>query len=306
MASRILYRGFVRQIDMTPVATYGIWTITCTDISEMLDYGRPVVSDSRPIETTSARVQYFLGTYGTASSMGTGGFVGTLSGLPQPATAFQRETLRTSIEKSLALEATTTQSASYYLDYLYQFHVFYGTGDTASPYALTDTNPNSSGGTVPYSNLTVTQDSTSDTDQEYVYGASQAGSGFVSSGIPRWPARVSSMDASTSSNATTVTQSGLSQLSLVQGVNRVQVTVTGYDGWAKGQQIQLTNAQMGWSAVSLWIAGVSMRTLSGTGYREYTLQLNASLPRMSRILAASQNVAGPTLGAAVQGQIGGY
>ena len=135
---RILYRGFVRRIDMTPVATYGLWTITCTDISEMLDYAMPIVSDSRPAETTQTRIQYFLGNYGTASSMGTGGFVGILSGAIQPATAFQRETLRTAIEKSLALEATATQSASYYLDYFYQFHAFYGTGDTPAPYDLTD------------------------------------------------------------------------------------------------------------------------------------------------------------------------
>ena len=95
-------------------------------------------------------------------------------------------------------------------------------------------------------------------------------------------------------------------MSLVQGVNRIQLTVTGYDGWAKGQQVSVTNVQMGWSAVLFWIVGVSMKTLSPTGYREYTLQLNASLPRMSRILAAANNNSGPTLGAAIQGQIGGY
>src|ERR1035437_4802242 len=100
---RILYRGFVRQIDMTPVATYGLWTITCTDISEMLDYAAPVISDWRPAETAKMRIQYFLGNYGTASSMGTGGFIGNLSVVNQSATAFQRETLRTSLEKTLAL-----------------------------------------------------------------------------------------------------------------------------------------------------------------------------------------------------------
>ena len=162
------------------------------------------------------------------------------------------------------------------------------------------------GQSVYYSNLTATQDSTSDTDYEYVYGVSVVGSGAVMSGIPRWPARVSSIDASASTSAATVQQAGAAQLSLVQGVNRVQLTVTGYDGWAKGQQVFVTNAQMGWSLAQFWIAGVSMRTLSPTGYREYTLQLNASLPRMSRILAAANNNSGPTLGAAIQGQIGGY
>ena len=159
--------------------------------------------------------------------------------------------------------------------------------------------------TVSYSDLIATQDSTSDTDHEYVYGSTPEGSGFVSNGTPRTPPRYSSVDASASTSAKTTQQVGLAQLSLVQGVNRVQLTVTGYDGWAKGQSLFVTNAQMGWHMVQFWIAGVSMKTLSGTGYREYTLQLNASLPRLSRIIAANNN-SGPTLGAAIQGQIGGY
>jgi hypothetical protein len=135
--ARTLFRGFVRQIDVTPVATYGLWTITCADISEILDYAIPIVSDSRPAETTKNRILYFLGAYGTVS-MTTSTYIGALSGIVQPAITFQRETLRTVIEKCLALEATATQAASYYLDYSYQLHVFYGSGDTAAPYALSD------------------------------------------------------------------------------------------------------------------------------------------------------------------------
>jgi hypothetical protein len=135
--SRTLFRGFVRQIDMTPVATYGLWTITCADISEMLDYAIPIVSDSRPAETTKARILYLLGAYGTVS-MTTATYIGTLSGVAQPAITLQRETLRTAIEKCLALETTPTQTASYYLDYSYRLHVFYGFGDTGAPYSLSD------------------------------------------------------------------------------------------------------------------------------------------------------------------------
>lgn len=159
---------------------------------------------------------------------------------------------------------------------------------------------------VPYSDFIATQDSTSDADYVYVYGSTVASSGLVSNGTPRTPARYSSMNASASTDATTMQQIGRGQLSLVQGVNRVQLTVTGYDGWAKGQALFISNTQMGWRFSQFWIAGVSMRTLSPTGYREYTLQLNASLPRMSRIVAAANNNNGPTLGAAIQGQIGGY
>src|ERR1035437_1619791 len=328
---RILYRGFVRQIDMTPVATYGLWTITCADISEMLDYAYPVVSDTRPNEELNTTVQNLLGNYGTASSMGTGGYINGIPGAFLNLAPLQRETLRTALEKSLA--AATNQwnssvSFHYYLDYYYQFHAFNGLGDMAAPYGLTDTNPDPSGhlgpATVSYSNLTATQDATADTDNMFVYGTSSppprilgdtggtigppafSGSGIVSAGIPRWPVRYSTIDATTANSPTTMGQAGQAQLLLVQNINRVQVTVTGYDGWTKGQTVYVTNVQMGWSAVRFWIVGVSMRTLSPTGYREYTLQLNASLPRMSRILAAANNNGGPILGAAIQGQIGGY
>ena len=104
---RILYRGFVRQIDMTPVATYGLWTITCADISEMLDYAYPVVSDTRPNEEMNTTVQYLLGNYGTASSMGTGGYINGIPGAFLNLAPLQRETLRTALEKSLA--AATNQ-----------------------------------------------------------------------------------------------------------------------------------------------------------------------------------------------------
>src|ERR1035437_5345915 len=53
---RILYRGFVRQIDVSIVANYGLWTLTCTDVSEMLDYAQPVINDTRPHETTLPRI----------------------------------------------------------------------------------------------------------------------------------------------------------------------------------------------------------------------------------------------------------
>jgi hypothetical protein len=301
--NRILFRGFVRQIDVTPVANYALWTLTCSDISEMLDYGIPIVTDARPAETTTARVQHILGMFGTASSMGTGGFISAFSGTVQPAMAFQRETVRTAVEKAIEVEATATASYSYYLDYLYRIHIFSGLGDVAAPYDLSDTPNNVT--TVSYGPMTVTFDATSDTDQMYVYGTTAAGSGTASLGIPRFPARVSSVDASASTTPATAQNAGLAALAQRQGITRVQVTVTGWDGWAKGQYLHITNQILSWVGVTFWIAGVSMRTLSPTGYREYTLQLNASLPRMNRITAAARPT-GPVLGGAIQGQLGGY
>jgi hypothetical protein len=300
--NRILYRGFVRQIDMLPIANYAQWTLTCSDISEVLDYALPIVSDSRPAGKTKGRVQYFLGMYGTVASMGTGGFISNFSNSTQPAVTFQRETLRTTIEKAIALESTSFLTYSYYLDYLYQLHVFSGLGDVLAPYNLSDTPNNVT--TVSYGPMTVTFDGTADTDKIYVYGVTALGSGLVSAGVPRSPVRYSFVDASESTSAVTARTAGLSALAQRQGVTRAQVTVTGWDGWAKGQSVQVTNQILGWSAVNFWIAGVSMSTLSPTGYRQYTLQLNASLPRMSRI-SATVRPNYPTLGQTIMGQLGG-
>jgi hypothetical protein len=299
---RILYRGFVRQIDVAIVANYGLWTLTCSDVSEMLDYAQPVINDTRPQETTLDRLQYLLGSYGTVSSMGLGGNIEALSGGLIQTVAIQRETLRTAIEKSIALEATLTGTVSYYLDYLYQLHVFYGFGDVAAPYNLTDGTP-VPGSSISYS-IVATYDGTSDTDGLYVYGLSTKGSGLVSNGVPRWPMHISSTDASTSTSQNTKTQAGLAALGQRQNIIRAQVTVTGYDGWAKGQQVYVTNAVLGLSSVQFWIMGVSMKVLSSTGYREYTLQLNAGGQRFTRMVAPLRGGRG-YVGGVLMGQIGG-
>jgi hypothetical protein len=301
---RILFRGYVRQIDVAIIANYATWTITCTDISELLDYAQPVASDERGPETALARIQHLLGDY--SSVLPTGGFIGTLSGGVQDATAFQRETVRTAIEKTIALEASLVQPApAYYLDYYYQLHVFYGKGDVAAPYNLTDVAPDHTT-TVNYSGLLTTLDSTQDADRVFVFGSTVEGSGETYLNVPRWPTRSITIDASASTGPVELVAAGNQELGLRQGITRVQVVVTGYDGWLKGQHLTLTNAVLGLSAVTFWITGVSMRVLSGTGYREYTLQLNASLPRFSRISASTQPGQGPSVGGTIQGQIGGY
>lgn len=301
---RILFRGFVRQIDVSIVANYGLWTLTCTDVSEMLDYAYPVINDTRPQETTQARLQYLLGNYSTVSSMGTGSVISSLSGGLSQTVALQRETLRTAVEKAIALEATWIDIPSYYLDYMYKLHVFYGYGDTPAPYDLTDTNPVPASGTVPYS-ITTTYDSTADTDEIYVYGLNDAGSGYVSTGsTPRNPLRVSTTDASTSTAASTRYQAGFAALGQRQGVIRAQAIVTGYDGWTKGQQVYVTNAVLGLDHKLFWIVGVSMRVLSGTGYREYTLQLNVRNLSFSRLAGQLRGPYG-YMADALMGQIGG-
>lgn len=316
-ADNMLFRGFVRQIDVDIVATYSTLTLTCTDVSEILDYAQPVISDVRPAETTKARVQYLLGTYGTISTLGvdTGNWISSGSGLPQPPIAFQRESLRTAIEKSIALEgawspATGTLVPYYSMDSSYQAHVFYAPNNYVpyngpnAPYILTD-GPYDRISTIPYS-ITVTYDATSDTDWVYVYGATgPPASGYSSNGLPRSPRRTVSVDASTAVDQPTRRAAGQAELGRRQNIVRAQAIVTGYDGWAKGQLIYVTNAILGLSLAKFFIAGVSMKALSGTGYREYTLQLNASRPRLSRIVASRVSF-GPTSGSAVQGQIGGY
>jgi hypothetical protein len=116
--------------------------------------------------------------------------------------------------------------------------------------------------------------------------------------------RISTTDASASTAASTRYQAGFAELRQRQKIIRAQAIVTGYDGWAKGQQVYVTNAVLGLSNVLFWITGVSMRVLSGTGYREYTLQLNANNLRFTK-LASQLRGKGGYIAGALMGQIGG-
>jgi hypothetical protein len=306
----ILYRGFVRQLDFQVVANYTIWKVTCADVSEVLDYSKPIVADNRPAERSVDRLQYFLGKYGTVTGISTGTFINLPSLTPQPKTAFQRETLRTVVEKAISLEATgfnyplNLGVVSYYLDYYYQLHVFTGLGDVPGPYALTDATPTPVG-SAPFS-VSGSYDGTSDADGVYVTGSNATGSGLVMSGVPRWPNRFVTLDVTTSTTPQMAQSAGLAELGRRQNLSRLSVVVTGYDGWAKGQSVAVTNQALRLNGNQYWIQGVSMKVLSGTGYREYTLQLNSMKPRFSRLVAAfRRGFSSPVLGSSVMGQIGG-
>jgi len=291
----VLYRGFVRQIDNNPVANYSLWTITCADISEMYDYGFPLIWWPAPAQTTQARIQFILSACGSWPSPASGGYIQALSGDIQPAIEFSKDTCRSAIEKALALEGTGTDLPSYYMDYNWRTHVFFGYGDMPAPYALTDTNPDGIS-SVSYSGLVVTQDSTQDVDAVMVYAADVASSNvwFGRTRIPRPPWHFTSVNASES---TTLAQSeaiALTETNIRQNVVRITAVVTGYDGWAKGQYVYLTSVVNALDAIQFWIVGVSMVVLSGTGIREYTLTLNSSLPRVSRIAASGLSSTGDT------------
>src|ERR1035437_5112310 len=98
----IMYRGFVRQIDFTPFATYGLWTLTCTDVSELYDYGQPLLYLPEPAQTTKERIVNILDHMGLVAIGGaTGEYIQSLSGVVQDPIVFSKETGRSAIEKAL-------------------------------------------------------------------------------------------------------------------------------------------------------------------------------------------------------------
>ena len=85
----------------------------------------------------------------------------------------------------------------------------------------------------------------------------------------------------------------------------VTVIVTGYDGWAKGQAISITNAAYRWVAQPFVISSVNMVVLSGTGMRQYTLTCGTDPISFRRRVVAGYGQNKPIAAPRISGTIGG-
>ena len=297
-ADRTLFQGFIKVIRPKQKGPYARWEVECSDISEILDYGQVPLA-YRPAETSQARIQYLLGAFAHAD-MVSGGFVGNIVTL-NPET-YRKETVRSALERVLA---ACGANAEYHVDQLGWLHVYSGSDGSTAPYNVTDSSPNLST-TIPGASVPE-YDGLADVDAVQVYGATAAGSGlFYGSNAPRNPPRIVAVDAPYCQDAATAAQVAAGELAQRTVLTRAEVTVEGFDGWQKGQTVQITNSVLGWSAKSMVIKGVTMKVLSGTGIRQYQLACGAPLGRMSRDLAAAvANAEGATQGSAIVGDIGG-
>ena len=269
-AGRILFNGFIKRI--TPQLegrVYADWQVDCADISEVLDYAKPIINEIRPSETDLTRLQYLVGNFALLT-MTTGAAIASTATLS--AAQLQKMTLRQAIEATLTAAGS---GRNYYVDTLGQLHTYSGLEGVNAPYNITDTNPNLTT-TIPAEIESVIEGANY-VDQVYVIGGNAAGSGIVAgSAAPLPQRRVAYIDAPSSLDSNTAFNIGQGELAKRQTITRCRATVSEFDGWALGQTITVTEVPLGWAARQFQITALSMRVLTGTGKREYVLELGPS------------------------------
>jgi hypothetical protein len=271
VAGRVLFHGFVKYMKPVLTGPYGRWTVTCVDLSDVLDFGQPIEALDRPIESDAARIGAIM-SFATWPGLLGGGFVQTLNAALAVGD-FAKTNCRAALEDTLT--RTGALPVGYYVDDVGYLHTFSTPDGGAAPYAISDT-PNYTT-TIP-ALVEPEFDGTSDVDYSFVYGGSAAASGVVASlHLPRFPARYSSIDAPDATDAASMAAAGAVDLVNRQLVQLVTVTVTGdsvhgnFDGWATGQSIAITNGVMGWVGASYLINGVDMTFVNAAGARRYVL-----------------------------------
>lgn len=275
--ARYLFQGFVSGLRIRPVATWAEIDVTVTHLSSVLDYARPVGTWSggggASDQTT---IQALLALYSQEPNVGCGGYVQVLNASLPNSPRAQRTTLRNVIDQVLA--TTGVKGAVAYLDNLGYLHTM-AVGDLSAPYDITDASP-------PWTTavpgvIEVEDEGAPDVDALYVYGSTPAATGPVYAwqcGItqaPRQPLRWAVLDAPEAVDAATQLNAATVEFQRRQNALRVRITVTGYDGWAKGQLVRVTNRILGWTAKAFTINAVDMEVISGKGDRRYVLTVGS-------------------------------
>lgn len=199
VAGTMLYQGYIKDVAGVSTAPYVHWTVTCNDLSEALDFARPVIAFTPPTSqpgagqgtTAGISIQSLLAQYSFLPNMGTGGFVQTL-GTVFTSNQIQMSTLRSAIDQILG--ATGVANAAYYVDAYGHLHVI-NTGDTTAPFAIGATVTGSSGGgatvvtagrataTATANNATVTATNTAPVSTFYLHDAFATNTGTMPSGV---------------------------------------------------------------------------------------------------------------------------
>lgn len=274
VGARYLFQGYVTDIHQFPRASWLDIAVTCQDLSSALDYGRPVISWDAGTHGASdqAEIQALLANYAQEMHLGSGGFIQVINGSMPASTPTDRTTLRNAID--LVLAATGVTGAVAYVDSLGFLHTM-TLGDVNAPFNITDAPPPWT--TAVPAIVDVLDQGTQDVDALYVVGSTAAGSGPVYAwqcGIttpPRSPLRWAVLDAPQAKDATTRNSAATVEFARRVGTLTVTLTVTGYDGWAKGQLVKVTNGPLGWVAKQFTINAVDMDVIAGTGTRRYTI-----------------------------------
>jgi hypothetical protein len=131
-----LYQGFIKDVAVTPRGPVGDYTVTCNDLSEALDYGRPVIStDLGKLATTDqAQILSLIGDY-CYLKLGAGGYVGTFQPSMPTSNLQQMTTLRGALDATLDLAGWPGLVG--YVDPWGRYHTT-AQGDVVAPYAVSD------------------------------------------------------------------------------------------------------------------------------------------------------------------------
>jgi len=275
VGGRYLFQGFVKNLKMTTHATWIDIDVTCADLSEVLDFARPITDYEAGgrSATDAGEIAAMVAQFATEPNLTSGGFLQIIAAGMPGSTPIQRTTLRNGI--ALILAETGNPAAVAYVDVLGHLHTL-TTGDVAAPYAISDT-PNYTT-TIP-ALITITDEGSADVDAVYVYGATAAGSGAVyyNLGYTRSPMRWATVDAPASTDAASKGYAAVQEIQRRQQARTVSLVISGdsshggFDGWAKGQLITITNGPLRLSAATFTINSVDMEMISGMGLRRYTI-----------------------------------
>ncbi len=308
-----LFAGFVKDFDRRPTGPWLDFDVTCTHISECLDYAAPQLSvdnaQGGQVASDQAMIQAAIAALCAESNVGAGGFVQVLNGAMPTTLPSARTTLRAQIEQILA--ATGVVGAVVYVDHLGRAHTM-ASGDISAPYAIGD-NPNYTT-TIP-ALITESNPGGADVDTIYVYGGTAAGSGWVANpnAPPHSPERSAQLDAPEAVDGPSMTAAAYAEFNRRASSRTVTIVVSDdmthtYSGWAKGQLITITNAPLGYSSLQLTISALDMTFLNPHGQRQYTITAGSDPVTMTARFASahSRNAFLPISATRVAGTLGGF
>jgi hypothetical protein len=268
---RPMFQGFISALAIRPLGPWPEIDVTVTHISSVIDTAVPVTSWDSGAHGPSdqAMLQSLFANFCQEPNVGVGGFVQKLDANVAASLPADRTTIRNAADQILA--ATGVLGAVGYIDDFGHYHNM-AIGDLNAPYIISDA-PNYST-SVPAADLTLNDDGGPDIDALMVNGANGPIPVYIwqcRAATPRYPLRWSTLDAPQAVDTPTAIAAATVEFQRRQNMVSVNLVVTGYDGWAKGQLIRITNAVQGWTTKQFTISSVNMATLSGTGIRRWTI-----------------------------------
>lgn len=295
-----IFRGLIRsRRPRTGLNT--MLDIIADDLGGLLD-DTYIPSDVRPAETAQSRITWLWQTYASPPlELDDLSSVANI-GSTLPVQNFAGVTLRQAIEMTIS---QASSSADYYVDTMGKLHVFTSESN-AAPYAVKVGTP--SGSEVAPEDLDIDYDSNAYANRVYIQAATPQASGFyrnetaitAAAGMLR-TAVVQAPDCETAAMAASLAAMYLGRVSSSKPRGSFSCS-SPYDGWRAGQNVTVTESDMGITAQVFRIANVTttFRGKATSFEREYEVQFGGGSAG-----AQGVQVEGIGSGQVVSGMLGG-